>query len=131
MEFNDTCIQQFNQATNGLKLSYEIHSANIPVIALTGVLDSVNSWYFGETIIKTMDANSDAIFFVFDLEKLDYISSIGIGSFTAILVHGKNNNTNIYLMNLDDKCMRLFKHLGLQHFFNIIDDIKEITIEHQ
>jgi anti-anti-sigma factor len=75
-----------------------------------------------------MDSNPSAVFVVFDLSKLDYISSIGIGSFTAILVHGKNNSIDIYLMNLDDKCMRLFKHLGLQHFFNIIEDIKDITL---
>lgn len=112
-----------------MELDFSICSSTIPLIGLDGILDSENSMFFSDAVVKTIDANCNLKFFIFNLENLNYISSTGIGSFTTILVHAKKQNVVIYLTRLNEKTLLLFNHLGLVDFFNIIDDVHQVETD--
>ncbi len=75
------------------------------VIAITGRMDAVTAPEFDRLLKKQIDDGE--LFFVVDLQNLDYISSAGLRSLlaTAKLLKGKN---------------------GQLHFANIIGTVKEV-----
>lgn len=93
------------------------------IINLNGYIDTYNSVFFQKQIGKIVSAN--LINLIFNCANLNYVSSTGIGSFTAFLKLVKPKGGDIVLMNIQPKVYEVFQLLGFSQFFNIKDSMEE------
>lgn len=95
------------------------------VIYLNGYIDTYNSSFFQKRIQKVVEAGF--INLVFNCASLNYVSSTGIGSFTAFLKMIKPKGGDIVLLEIQPKVYEVFQLLGFSQFFNIKDSLAEAT----
>ena len=86
-------------------------------INLNGYIDTYNSVYFQKQVNKVV--NAGFVNLIFNCSGLNYVSSTGIGSFTAFLKLVKQNGGDIVLLNIQPKVYEVFQLLGFSQFFNI------------
>lgn len=87
------------------------------VIRMSGYLDGFNVGFFSKRVEKVIDRGF--LFLSFDLGNVTYISSRGIGAFTAFLKMLKSRGGNIHLHNVQPKVLEVFRILGFLEYFNI------------
>ena len=92
------------------------------VIYLTGYIDTYNSNSFQKRISKAVD--SGFIKLIFSCNSLNYVSSTGIGSFTAFLKAVKPKGGDLVLLDIQPKVYEVFQLLGFSRFFNIKDSLE-------
>ena len=92
------------------------------VILLSGYVDTYNSTFFLKRITTLIDAGYVQI--IFNCAHLDYVSSTGIGSFTAFLKAVKGKGGDIVLLSLQPKVYEVFQLLGFANFFTIHDSLE-------
>ncbi|MFW6137786.1 MAG: anti-sigma factor antagonist [Spirochaetota bacterium] len=92
-------------------------------LVLNGYLDTYNSPEF-QSHINSM-INSEIKYLVFNCNGLNYISSTGIGAFTAFLKLLKQKKGDMVLFGLQDKVLEVFQLLGFTSFFKIASDLDE------
>lgn len=92
------------------------------VILLSGYIDTYNSTFFQKRISTLIDAGYVQI--IFNCAHLDYVSSTGIGSFTAFLKAVKGRGGDIVLLSLLPKVYEVFQLLGFANFFTIHDALE-------
>ena len=90
-------------------------------LILTGYLDTYNSPEFQSHINQLID--SGIVRIIFNCNGLNYISSTGIGAFTAFLKNLKQKKGDMVLFGLQHKVMDVFQLLGFTKFFKIADDL--------
>jgi anti-anti-sigma factor len=88
-------------------------------IALTGYIDTYNSSSFQKRVSRAI--NAGFIRMIFDCTGLNYVSSTGIGSFTAFMKSVKSLNGDLVLISVQNKVFEVFQLLGFSQFFNIRD----------
>jgi len=93
------------------------------VLNLTGYIDTYNSNYFQKRVQKAIDAGF--IRLVFHCGSLNYVSSTGIGSFTAFLKSVKPRGGDLVLLEIQPKVYEVFQLLGFSQFFNIKDNLED------
>jgi anti-anti-sigma factor len=93
------------------------------VLYLTGYIDTYNSNYFQKRVQKAIDAGF--IRMVFQCNGLNYVSSTGIGSFTAFLKSVKPRGGDLVLLEIQPKVYEVFQLLGFSQFFNIKDNLED------
>jgi anti-sigma B factor antagonist len=93
------------------------------VLYLTGYIDTYNSNYFQKRVAKTIE--SGYIRLVFHCGGLNYVSSTGIGSFTAFLKAVKPRGGDLVLLEIQPKVYEVFQLLGFSQFFNIKENLEE------
>jgi len=93
------------------------------VLYLTGYIDTYNSNYFQKRVLKAIE--SGFIRLVFHCGGLNYVSSTGIGSFTAFLKGVKPRGGDLVLLEIQPKVYEVFQLLGFSQFFNIKDNLEE------
>ncbi len=93
------------------------------VLYLTGYIDTYNSNYFQKRVAKTIEAGF--IRLVFHCAGLNYVSSTGIGSFTAFLKAVKPRGGDLVLLEIQPKVYEVFQLLGFSQFFNIKENLDE------
>jgi anti-anti-sigma factor len=93
------------------------------VLYLTGYIDTYNSNYFQKRVLKAIEAGF--IRLVFHCGGLNYVSSTGIGSFTAFLKGVKPRGGDLVLLEIQPKVYEVFQLLGFSQFFNIKDNLDE------
>ena len=104
-------LTKLDEVKNGLMLS------------LTGYIDTYNSVFFQKQISKIVEA--DFVNLVFNCGNLTYVSSTGIGSFTAFLKLVKPKDGDIVLLGIQPKVYEVFQLLGFSQFFNIKNSVEE------
>ncbi|WP_207740749.1 STAS domain-containing protein [Alkalibacter mobilis] len=82
-------------------------------ISLIGEVDIYTVDMLKEKLDQVKDVSGKEI--IFDLEKLDYIDSTGLGA--IIGVKGKNPDTVIKISNMKSNVSRLFEITGLNKIF--------------
>lgn len=92
-------------------------------VYLTGYIDTYNSSFFQKKIAKVIDAGF--INLIFNCSALNYVSSTGIGSFTAFLKLVKPKGGDIVLLSIQPKVYEVFQLLGFSQFFNIKETIED------
>ncbi len=92
------------------------------LVTLTGYVDSYNSKYFQETIIKNIKNGDTKL--IMNCHGLSYLSSAGIGSFVAISEELKNKGF-LVIYSVHPKVLEVFNLLGFTKFFNICDTYEE------
>jgi anti-anti-sigma factor len=90
-------------------------------LILTGYLDTYNSPEFQNHVNQLID--SGIIRIIFNCNGLNYISSTGIGAFTAFLKNLKQRKGDMVLFGLQHKVLDVFQLLGFTKFFKIGDDL--------
>jgi anti-anti-sigma factor len=104
-------LQKVNEVEGGL------------VLYLTGYIDTYNSNYFQKRVQKAIEAGY--IRLVFQCGGLNYVSSTGIGSFTAFLKAVKPRGGDLVLLEIQPKVYEVFQLLGFSQFFNIKDSLED------
>lgn len=59
---------------------------------------------------------------IVNLNKLDYISSAGLGTFMGVIDEIRDNHGDIMLTNLSPKIYKVFDLLGFSELFLIVED---------
>jgi anti-anti-sigma factor len=93
------------------------------VLSLVGYIDTYNSNYFQKRVAKAIEAGF--IRLVFQCGGLNYVSSTGIGSFTAFLKSVKPRGGDLVLLDIQPKVYEVFQLLGFSQFFNIKDNLDD------
>ena len=123
---NNDLVSGFNdEKDDSLKISLEKVDAvdNAILVILNGYIDTYNSVYFQKQVNKIV--GNGFVNIVFNCSHLNYVSSTGIGSFTAFLKLVKPKNGDIVLLNIQPKVYEVFQLLGFSHFFNIKETIED------
>ena len=93
------------------------------ILNLTGYIDTYNSNYFQKRILRAIE--SGYIKLIFHCGGLNYVSSTGIGSFTAFLKAVKPRGGDLVLLEIQPKVYEVFQLLGFSQFFNIKNNMEE------
>jgi len=93
------------------------------VLYLTGYIDTYNSNFFQKRVSKAIDAGFTRI--IFHCAGLNYVSSTGIGSFTAFLKAVRPKGGEVVLLEIQPKVYEVFQLLGFSQFFNIKDSLED------
>ena len=90
---------------------------------MDGYIDTYNSAFFQKRVAKIIDGGFIQI--VFNCAALNYVSSTGIGSFTAFLKTVKPRGGDVVLLEIQPKVYEIFQLLGFSQFFNIKDSLSD------
>lgn len=93
------------------------------VLYLSGYIDTYNSNFFQKRISRAVDAGYNKL--IFNCGGLTYVSSTGIGSFTAFLKAVKPRGGDIVLLEIQPRVYEVFQLLGFSQFFNIRDTLDD------
>src|SRR5574344_446431 len=123
---NNNLVPGFNdEKDDSLKISLEkVEDVdNCVNIFLNGYIDTYNSSFFQKRIAKVVE--SGFVNLIFNCSSLNYVSSTGIGSFTAFLKMVKPKGGDIVLLEIQPKVYEVFQLLGFSQFFNIKDTMAD------
>jgi len=123
---NNNLVPGFNdEKDDSLKITLEKveEVPNCLNIRLNGYIDTYNSSFFLKRISKVVEAGF--INLIFNCSALNYVSSTGIGSFTAFLKMVKPKGGDIVLLEIQPKVYEVFQLLGFSQFFNIKNSYAE------
>ena len=95
---------------------------NTVQLVLNGYLDTYNSPEFQSHVNSLINTGIQCL--IFNCNGLNYISSTGIGAFTAFLKMMKSKNGDMALFGLQKKVMEVFQLLGFTKFFKISSDLE-------
>ncbi len=93
------------------------------VLYLTGYIDTYNSNYFQKRVTKAIEVGFTRL--IFHCGGLNYVSSTGIGSFTAFLKAVKPRGGDLVLLEIQPKVYEVFQLLGFSQFFNIKENLED------
>lgn len=93
------------------------------VLHLTGYIDTYNSNFFQKRIARAVGAGFARL--IFNCGGLTYVSSTGIGSFTAFLKAVKPKGGDVVLLEIQPRVFEVFQLLGFSQFFNIRDTLED------
>ncbi|MCX7023606.1 MAG: anti-sigma factor antagonist [Spirochaetes bacterium] len=111
-------LQRLDQDESGRK-----KVDNCLALYLTGYIDTYNSNFFQKRIGKAIESGFMRL--IFNCSGLNYVSSTGIGSFTAFLKSVKPRGGDIVLLEIQPKVYEVFQLLGFSQFFNIKDNLDD------
>jgi anti-sigma B factor antagonist len=95
------------------------------ILFLTGYIDTYNSNFFQKRVAKAIEGGFVRL--IFHCGGLNYVSSTGIGSFTAFLKSVKQRGGDLVLLEIQPKVYEVFQLLGFSQFFNIKDNLEDAT----
>ena len=93
------------------------------VLYLTGYIDTYNSNFFQKRVTRAVEVGYTRL--IFNCGGLTYVSSTGIGSFTAFLKAVKPRGGDVVLMEIQPRVYEVFRLLGFSQFFNIRDTLDD------
>ena len=93
------------------------------VLILNGYIDTYNSNYFQKRVQKAIEMGF--IRLIFSCGGLNYVSSTGIGSFTAFLKTVKPRGGDLVMNEIQPKVLEVFQLLGFSQFFTIKDSLDD------
>lgn len=93
------------------------------VLLLSGYIDTYNSNFFQKRVNRAIEAGFSKL--IFNCGGLTYVSSTGIGSFTAFLKAVKPHGGDVVLLEIQPRVYEVFQLLGFSQFFNIRDTVED------
>lgn len=121
----DDLIPGFHdEKDDSLKISLEKVSGrdDCIILHLNGYIDTYNSSFFQKKVTRVVGEGYKNI--IFSCTLLNYVSSTGIGSFTAFLKMVKPKGGDIVLLEVQTKVYEVFQLLGFSQFFNMKDTLE-------
>ncbi len=125
MNNNDIVPGFDEEKDDSLKISLQRveNSEGCIVLFLTGYIDTYNSNFFQKRVSKAIEGGFTKL--IFNCAGLNYVSSTGIGSFTAFLKAVKPRGGDLVLLEIQPKVYEVFQLLGFSQFFNIKDTLND------
>ena len=123
MANNDIVPGFDDEKDDSLKIRLQKIDTNCLALYLTGYIDTYNSNFFQKRAGKAIDSGCFKL--IFNCGGLNYVSSTGIGSFTAFLKAVKPRGGDVVLLEIQPKVYEVFQLLGFSQFFNIKDNIDD------
>ncbi len=96
---------------------------DISILYVEGFLDAHTVSAFESSILKLVKDKKYKI--VVNMQKLEYISSAGLGVFMGFIEEIREQGGDIKLTNLSDKVFRVFELIGFPTLFDILPDEEE------
>lgn len=93
---------------------------DLTVITVEGFLDAHTAPEFEQAIQSELDAGRYRI--IVDCEKLNYISSAGLGVFMSFIEEVREQGGDIKICGLTPKVKHTFEILGFQDLYDLLDD---------
>ncbi len=93
------------------------------ILFLNGYIDTYNSNFFQKRVNRAIEAGFPRL--IFHCGGLNYVSSTGIGSFTAFLKAVKPRGGDLVLLEIQPKVYEVFQLLGFSQFFQIKDNMDD------
>ena len=93
------------------------------ILYLSGYIDTYNSNLFQKRVNRAIETGFVRL--IFHCSGLNYVSSTGIGSFTAFLKSVKPRGGDLVLLNIQPSIYEVFQLLGFSQFFNIKDSLED------
>lgn len=112
-------FREFNEKHKYAKLFIDTEQENLWVIQIEGELDfqsSADAQVILDTIMNEIPSRSRLIF---NLKKLTYVSSTGVGLFANVVVAGNKRGIQVVLRDLQPKVEQVFSLLGILSFFSV------------
>ena len=97
------------------------------VLYLSGYIDTYNSNFFQKRVNRAIEASYTNL--IFNCGGLNYVSSTGIGSFTAFLKSVKPKGGDLVLLEIQPKVYEVFQLLGFAQFFTIKDSLEDAVAQ--
>lgn len=125
MSGNELVPGFYDEKDDSLKMTLEQieEVENCLMVVLNGYIDTYNSVYFQKQVSKIV--SSGFVNLIFNCSSLNYVSSTGIGSFTAFLKLVKPKGGDIVLLMVQPKVYEVFQLLGFSQFFNIKESLAD------
>ncbi len=126
MAGNDAIVPGFDDEKDDslkIKLDKIEEAPRCLLLTLTGYIDTYNSNFFQKRVQKAIE--SGFVRLIFNCASLNYVSSTGIGSFTAFLKAVKPQGGDLVMLDIQPKVYEVFQLLGFSQFFNIRDSLAE------
>jgi anti-sigma B factor antagonist len=95
------------------------------VIAVSGSLDMGTSPVFLDFVKAALLEAEDAGGLILDMDGIQYISSTGIGTFTALLVETQNRKLPFFLCHVPACVNSVLQILGFLSFFSYLETFEE------
>jgi len=121
---NNEIISQFDSDKDEnlkIKLQKVPSVENCLILNLSGYIDTYNSNFFQRQVQRAIEEGFNRL--IFNCSGLNYVSSTGIGSFTAFLKAVKPQGGDVVLLEIQQKVYEVFQLLGFSQFFNIKDTL--------
>lgn len=93
------------------------------ILHLSGYIDTYNSTFFQKRVHRAVEAGYVKL--IFSCSELTYVSSTGIGSFTAFLKAVKPRGGDVLLLEIQPRVYEVFQLLGFSQFFTIKDVLSD------
>jgi len=107
-----------------LKLSCEdTEFEDSAVIRIFGFIDTFNSDFFRVQVYRVIDAGFRNI--IIDASAATFMSSTGIGAFTALLKKIREAGGSLVIFGMPPKIYEVFQLLGFTNFFHFCDTMEE------
>lgn len=122
-------LNRANDILEGLEIEASqenLNGSQSIIISLRGILSHMNTSEFADKIMEFFQGDWKEYPLILDLEKLQYISSSGIGSFSTIRMQADHKNSPLYLIQMNSKVRQVFDQLGFSSFFEILDSLEDI-----
>lgn len=100
-----------------MELNFEKHE-NITVVYPQGRFDVSLTEKFEKEIIRLIDADHSSNF-IFNLHKVEYLSSSGIGLFVSVMVKLKKRDKVLVLCELNSSVKKILDLVEMSTLFNI------------
>jgi anti-sigma B factor antagonist len=112
-----------------MKITHEINGNTI-IIRLDGELDASSSVLLDEELLKPDIMNFNKV--LVDCERLNYISSAGLGVFISHLQRFEDSQIKLIFFNMQDKVKNVFEILGLDLLMTIVSSYEDaITVANE
>ncbi len=92
----------------------------LSIITLEGFVDAHTAPQFENAVQKEIEAGRNRI--IVNCEKLNYISSAGLGVFMSFIEEVREQGGDIKICGLTPKVKHTFEILGFQDIFEMLDD---------
>jgi anti-sigma B factor antagonist len=92
----------------------------LSIISIEGFVDAHTAPQFENAIQSEIDAGRH--FIIVNCEKLNYISSAGLGVFMSFIEEVRERGGDIKICGLTPKVKHTFEILGFQDLFEMLDD---------
>ena len=111
------------EKAKGISLTSNKLTSNSVVVQMTGYLDTYNSKSVQDQVDQIIEEG--VIYFIFDLTKMNYISSTGIGVFVNTLKRVRESKGDIILVGMQRRVSEVFELLGFATFFATSETVDE------
>lgn len=113
MTFQNMAIMNIHTEKN--KNYFHVH--------IEGDLDASSCLLLDNTIASAIELGEKVL--LINCEKLNYISSAGLGVFMSYIQDFENNNVNMVIYGLAEKVKNVFQILGLDELLKIVNTYEE------